>query len=422
MANTLGREWTPLNLFATKPTGILYASDGYIYISTTNKIFKTDISFLEFTELTLVGSVNTSFGGLAEGPDGNIYAMDQNNHWVKPSGSDTFTRNVGADLAFTYSYWSNGNNVTAFPSKLDVFRHGTVSYGKGAGQHAFGTGIWNGGNWLCSAANLSGWCYEKGVLLDSGDIVFCSGGSQRHSITVFPSATTTRVYAVETGPNNANIYSNHQGSIALEPTTGRLWAFGFKSQTEWFYQYSDDGGVTWSDMTAVTFDGLDNFGAGTPRLRIPYEGHFIITSGSKAYLTEDYFATVELIEDLDGTNSTDLYTFSPSEGTTIALLGTDGTTTSNLYYSIQTPPVDEEPYVEPELLIRWRNDGKSKWSNYRKISLGNVGQTELIKKLRGLGKYRTRQYELVCTSKFPMTIALIEEFVKLGQGGDGSGS
>lgn len=65
--------------------------------------------------------------------------------------------------------------------------------------------------------------------------------------------------------------------------------------------------------------------------------------------------------------------------------------------------------IEPMLTLRWRNDGKQIWTNSREISLGNVGCTDIVKRIKGLGKYRTRQYELVCTSGVPVTISMFEE-------------
>lgn len=421
MASDLGRNWEAINLFAEEPVDMVYATDGWVYIATETKVYKTDLDFLHFTALTLSGVIVTAFGGLAELPNGSIILCDRNNYWLKPAGSDTVTRNTGANLTFAYSYWDKGNNVTAFPDTAEAFRHCTVGNGQGAGTAKVpGNSVWTGGPYWVSDDLTSGWIYEKGVKYGTDRIVFCAGGSKRHSITVYPLASTTRIIGAETGNAHADIYSNHQGTIALEPGTNRLWSMGLKSQTSWFYHYSDDGGETWTDRTAFTFSGMDNLGKGNLKLRIPSEGHFLITLGAKTYLTEDYFTTIEAIQTLDGTTSKELYIFSPETGTTIALLATNGTATANLYIAIEK--LGSEEYVEPELLIRWRNDGKPEWSNYRKISLGNSGETEIVKKLRGLGRYRTRQYELVCTSKFPMTIAMVEEFVKLGQGGDGSGS
>lgn len=77
-----------------------------------------------------------------------------------------------------------------------------------------------------------------------------------------------------------------------------------------------------------------------------------------------------------------------------------------------TPPeIMPEPVRSPKLLIRWRNDGKSEWSNSREIFLGDPGDYEIMKRIRGLGHYFTRQYEIVCISGKPITIAGIDEEV-----------
>lgn len=77
-------------------------------------------------------------------------------------------------------------------------------------------------------------------------------------------------------------------------------------------------------------------------------------------------------------------------------------------------PTEEGATPDPKLLIRYRNDGKPNWSNYREVSLGKLGDTEIFKRISGLGSYRNRQYEIVCTSGVPLTIAGLEEDVKLG--------
>lgn len=70
-----------------------------------------------------------------------------------------------------------------------------------------------------------------------------------------------------------------------------------------------------------------------------------------------------------------------------------------------------EPILNPKIMIRWRDNGKAQWSNYREISLGPTGDTTIIKKIRKLGQYETRQYEIVCTSNVPITIAGVNEDV-----------
>ena len=48
----------------------------------------------------------------------------------------------------------------------------------------------------------------------------------------------------------------------------------------------------------------------------------------------------------------------------------------------------------PVMLMRWR-ERNGKWSNTRKVSLGAVGKHDAWVELRGLGMYRSRQYEFI---------------------------
>lgn len=96
---------------------------------------------------------------------------------------------------------------------------------------------------------------------------------------------------------------------------------------------------------------------------------------------------------------------------TVWTIANPGTDYPLLRWDVPAPDPDAfvEPVKEPKILIRWRNNGKSDWTNYREINLGDIGRTEIIKRIRGLGQYRTRQYEIVCTSGVPLTISGIEE-------------
>jgi len=53
--------------------------------------------------------------------------------------------------------------------------------------------------------------------------------------------------------------------------------------------------------------------------------------------------------------------------------------------------------TDPKLMIRWRDNNRANWSNEHYISLGNIGETDLILRLKRLGVFRTRQFELVVT-------------------------
>jgi hypothetical protein len=55
--------------------------------------------------------------------------------------------------------------------------------------------------------------------------------------------------------------------------------------------------------------------------------------------------------------------------------------------------------LEPTLMFRWQDDGRNEWSNWKSVSLGALGDTEIVKDLfnsRG-GIYRTRKYQFACS-------------------------
>lgn len=65
--------------------------------------------------------------------------------------------------------------------------------------------------------------------------------------------------------------------------------------------------------------------------------------------------------------------------------------------------------TNPKLMLRYRNDGNTQWSNIREIDLGAVGQREFVVELRRMGIYRTRQYEISATDDAAITLAHAEE-------------
>mgnify|MGYP000558603468 CR=1 FL=1 len=78
------------------------------------------------------------------------------------------------------------------------------------------------------------------------------------------------------------------------------------------------------------------------------------------------------------------------------------------------PEVPRKISEEPKMLIRWRNDGKGKWSKFREVSLGKPGDTKLVRRILGLGRYRTRQYEIIFFDSVPVSLQGVEEMVHLG--------
>jgi hypothetical protein len=49
---------------------------------------------------------------------------------------------------------------------------------------------------------------------------------------------------------------------------------------------------------------------------------------------------------------------------------------------------------EPVFKLRYRDNGEQTWKDERKVSLGKIGDYEMIKRVHRTGVYRTRQYEI----------------------------
>lgn len=78
------------------------------------------------------------------------------------------------------------------------------------------------------------------------------------------------------------------------------------------------------------------------------------------------------------------------------------------------PDVPRSLPQDPIMLVRWRSDGKGTWSKFREISLGQPGDSKIVKRILGLGRYRTRQYEIIFFGNVPLSLMSVEENVKLG--------
>jgi len=65
-------------------------------------------------------------------------------------------------------------------------------------------------------------------------------------------------------------------------------------------------------------------------------------------------------------------------------------------------------YTPPKLMLRYRNNGSSHWSNIREIDLGATGNTEHVVKLCRLGMFKSRQYEISATDNVPLVFSSAE--------------
>jgi len=66
---------------------------------------------------------------------------------------------------------------------------------------------------------------------------------------------------------------------------------------------------------------------------------------------------------------------------------------------------------EGKLLIRYRDDGNSEWSNYRYIALKPQGKTAFLYKIRNFGSYYSRQYQFKMSDPIPLVIGESSEVI-----------
>jgi hypothetical protein len=62
----------------------------------------------------------------------------------------------------------------------------------------------------------------------------------------------------------------------------------------------------------------------------------------------------------------------------------------------------------PQLMLRWRDNGRD-WSNEFYLSLGEIGERNMVLRKQRCGMYRTRQYESACADAVPFVVGDCEE-------------
>jgi hypothetical protein len=67
----------------------------------------------------------------------------------------------------------------------------------------------------------------------------------------------------------------------------------------------------------------------------------------------------------------------------------------------------EQSETNPTLELRWKDDG-SAWSDYKRVSLGEIGEQGYYAEFNRLGIYRTRQYELQMSDPALLDITSVE--------------
>ena len=403
-------DWTLIANVGEALSDIFYASNGYAYVTTPTKIYRT-LDFVNYTECTLVGTiVGNRFSNLAEASGGRIITGDARALWVSTDG-ETFTRStamqtpvnywytavypVAANPGEPYAYMLHGggygfeHDIYCFDldteSIITSYRVVKTPYSGGY----VGEGLYNRGSVVLTPT--------VGLMIAefvSGPMVVCrlTGGAVTHQ-KAFPG-----------GWESPPMVPDSDGWVRLfylHPTGDNL------TVSFWGRAYSADLGITWEEL-----DPISQPSPGGPS--IPPRDGLSLNDREDFILAHSNPTVVSRF----GDDSTKIATSSEMVGRVgftrddrgnIYAASTDSTGAVYRMTSDPLPELPQYPDDPAKLLVRWRNDGKAGWSNYREIDLGAWGETEIVKRIRGLGQYRTRQYEIVSYTGGAITLAGVEE-------------
>lgn len=68
--------------------------------------------------------------------------------------------------------------------------------------------------------------------------------------------------------------------------------------------------------------------------------------------------------------------------------------------------------TEPVMTVRWNDDNRG-WSNERTVSLGKLGDTEIVQQIDTRGIFKTRQYEFTVTDSVQLSFGSAEEEIEV---------
>lgn len=444
---------------------------------------------------------------------------------------------VAGDREFTYAFngttlvnrgASHSNRVGANDPYFGTSTHGgAISFGGWvSGTLSNGNYGWiakvprtiNVNNGSIITASGGGWLTEHPIEIEGGWLLIAGGANGKSSIVRVIGGTVTMIRSIVA-------YGNHQGRIARDSSSGRIWVTEKTGSTDSHIIYSDDEGLTWSEPQDVGYtltsdpdilsmhalpddtllmisrwsyfrvSGVDGsvlafttFIDTSSEIRaasveLPDSRILVVNAGSGVSdsnvfifgsvnpITEaESFETVYMATDtpLSFLRPPDTAKFTIDDGTaegqqitlevdwplettpdfdmrvpgvyvmkgypkelpkgianpdnigaeyTITVIPGSCYRTQPICASWPVPAMPDVPRSIPQdpiMLVRWRSDGKGKWSKFREISLGQPGDSKIVKRILGLGRYRTRQYEIIFFGNVPLSLMSVEEEVKLG--------
>ena len=404
---TFKDDWTAISQVGAAAYDIFYASNGYTYITGSSKIWRT-LDMTTFEECTLTGVIDGQLAGtLAEASNGRIVTNDCTALWICTDGI-TFVRS--ATHVHAANYFSSTYPLLANPEEPYVYVLGSPGLGLTNRIYRFDldgvlpvttTTVVNnfggvaGSGAMSNARSITG---TMGIISashsggsDPFTICRCSGGVITHQ-TSNPGYRTDRTAII--GDSNG---------LRIKIVYSRAYNGGTAVTTISMIE-SLDGGQTFGSPVDIDQNHWTVFGG------------IALNDGADFAISWDTPRGLQRLN-ADGTSAATLFAVSPivyeftRKNNSIYGIGTASPGTVYRMTSDPAEIFELTPDDPAKLLIRWRNDGRQDWSNYREIDLGNPGQTEIVKHIRGLGQYRTRQYEIVSYTGVSITMTGVEENV-----------
>lgn len=321
-----GANWSAVGGVDQAIQGAIYATDGNIYILGSSKVWRT-ADLQTFTELTLIGEITGGMlGGICETLGQKIVIGDDRYVFVKPAGSDTFTK---TSMSRGGNYYWGAQPISGRPDRARVWLHSRSNIGNAGTVRSMDVDTQqdNYGTFALHPAGLFGFAGERGILTDDADyerwVLTGNRNSGYYVITLkffwalvplgMPEHTVASEYGYATGA-----FNSAQARLAKSPN-GRIWAAGY-ANSQLFGHYSDAHGLA---FTAPVFTSINARPTAMTALRSTW---LLVGSNGAIRRVRKNFQAIETVATVNG---------SPTEFVHLPdgriLCCTDSTSGTNLY-------------------------------------------------------------------------------------------
>ena len=410
--------WTVTKDLGQVIFGIFHASNGYTYVTGTTKIWRT-LDMVNFEECTLVGTILGGFGTLSEASGKRIVTNDYRAIWVSTDGL-TFTRTTLENPVGHY-VWFVAHAAFANPGEPFVYslrpnNDGTAYYIR----------VYNLDTMTMVADNS---VIKPTPATPTNDTSTCKSIDGSTGLMVVDYAgfgASNPGYGVLCRCSGGEVGFQTRVTGGITPRVAivvqrdklvRVALLGIKAGTFNKYMHtlvSRDMCKSWSELTPSE---LHLYDAASTRI----SGGISLNDDESMVIGWTYPGNSLYIVDTEGNILSSTFSmvsgvgepreFTRVGGTVYVAMANNALGRIMQLGSTARELIPNTPNFPRKLLIRWRNDGKSAWSNYRELNLGETGDYEIVRRIQGLGQYRSRQYEIVSYTAVPITLTGAEENV-----------